>query len=126
MNQKRRYCGERYGKNIFIKEDTQNFRRLLLNMVSEPMFLMLLLACSLYFLLGEPKEGHFDANPNGFGAVMLIPLLKNLFYLNAIRPLHFIYCLGISICQPCGSKYISRCPGNPQPQVVTKFILLTD
>jgi Ca2+-transporting ATPase len=48
---------ERYGSNIFVKEDSRNYRQLLLNMVSEPMFLMLLLACSLYFVLGEPKEG---------------------------------------------------------------------
>ena len=48
---------EQYGRNIFINDNSRNFPRLLLNMVSEPMFLMLLLACSLYFLLGEPKEG---------------------------------------------------------------------
>src|SRR5665213_1051651 len=46
-----------YGRNIFITEESGDFRRLLLNMVTEPMFLMLLLACALYFILGEPKEG---------------------------------------------------------------------
>ncbi|MDP4129877.1 MAG: cation-translocating P-type ATPase [Bacteroidota bacterium] len=46
-----------YGRNIFITEESGNFRRLLLKMVTEPMFLMLLLACTLYFILGEPKEG---------------------------------------------------------------------
>ena len=48
---------ERYGRNIFINDSSRNFPRLFLRMVSEPMFLMLLFACSLYFVLGEPKEG---------------------------------------------------------------------
>ena len=48
---------ERYGRNIFINDSSRNFPRPFLRMVSEPMFLMLLFACSLYFVLGEPKEG---------------------------------------------------------------------
>ncbi|WPV65633.1 cation-translocating P-type ATPase [Chitinophaga sp. LS1] len=46
-----------YGKNQFIAAREHGFIRMVWEIVKEPMFLMLLLACLLYFILGEVKEG---------------------------------------------------------------------
>ncbi len=46
-----------YGKNIFKDGSQYKFLRTLWNIVREPMFLMLLTACSIYFILGESGEG---------------------------------------------------------------------
>ena len=48
---------KRYGKNQFKAAHEHGFIRMIWEIVKEPMFLMLLLACLLYFILGEVKEG---------------------------------------------------------------------
>jgi P-type Ca2+ transporter type 2C len=46
-----------YGKNIFHAGPTRRFIHVVWDIVKEPMFILLLMACSLYFLLGETSEG---------------------------------------------------------------------
>lgn len=46
-----------YGKNIFIGQTRRRFISIVWDIVKEPMFLLLLVACSMYFILGEVGEG---------------------------------------------------------------------
>ncbi|TMI71205.1 MAG: cation-translocating P-type ATPase [Bacteroidetes bacterium] len=48
---------KKYGKNIFSFERQFRFLRLLLSVFREPMFILLIVACTLYFILGEISEG---------------------------------------------------------------------
>src|SRR5688572_16398094 len=47
---------QQYGKNIFQKT-SRGFVHIVLDIVKEPMFILLVIACSLYFILGETSEG---------------------------------------------------------------------
>lgn len=46
-----------FGKNIFKPEDRHRFLHIVLNIVKEPMFILLAIACSLYFIVGSVPEG---------------------------------------------------------------------
>src|SRR4051812_27294983 len=48
---------QRFGKNVFDLEDSRGFFKVLVDIIREPMFILLIVACSLYFILGEPDEG---------------------------------------------------------------------
>lgn len=48
---------EQYGRNIFHAEKNSIIPRILIDIVKEPMFLLLLTACLLYFILGNVTEG---------------------------------------------------------------------
>ncbi len=48
---------KRYGKNVFKDGHRYGFLYTIRDIIREPMFLMLLIACSIYFILGESKEG---------------------------------------------------------------------
>ena len=48
---------EKYGLNILILEKKSNFFLKLLHCLTEPMFLLLLFASIIYFILGEAKDG---------------------------------------------------------------------
>jgi P-type Ca2+ transporter type 2C len=48
---------EQYGKNIFVRARYSRFLRIVADIVKEPMFILLAIACSLYFVLGQPAEG---------------------------------------------------------------------
>lgn len=45
-----------YGRNV-LKKDKSQFLQIVVNLVKEPMFLLLVLACTLYFILGQTQEG---------------------------------------------------------------------
>lgn len=47
---------KKFGKNEIIKEKKQNIFRKILHTISEPMFILLLVASVIYFILGEPKD----------------------------------------------------------------------
>lgn len=47
----------KYGKNILIPEKKENFILKILSVLKEPMFLLLIVAATIYFLLGEPRDG---------------------------------------------------------------------
>lgn len=48
---------EEYGKNELTSEKKENFFFKILHVICEPMFLLLLIAATVYFVLGEPKDG---------------------------------------------------------------------
>ncbi len=48
---------KQFGKNIFQIDHNNGFFRMVWNILREPMFIMLIVACALYFVLGEVKEG---------------------------------------------------------------------
>lgn len=48
---------KQYGKNIFQAERPRRLLHILYDIVREPMFILLMVACSLYFILGKNSEG---------------------------------------------------------------------
>ncbi len=48
---------QRYGKNIFATQPQRRFIHIVWDIVKEPMFILLIIACSLYFIVGEVSEG---------------------------------------------------------------------
>lgn len=48
---------EQYGRNVLISEKKESFLRKILHIISEPMFLLLIVAAVIYFILGEPRDG---------------------------------------------------------------------
>lgn len=48
---------EKFGKNELVTEKKESFVHKVLHVITEPMFLFLILAASIYFVLGEPKDG---------------------------------------------------------------------
>lgn len=52
-----RILQEHYGKNELSTKDKNNFFLKIIKVISEPMFLLLLIAAVIYFILGEPRDG---------------------------------------------------------------------
>lgn len=48
---------EKYGKNELVNEKKENFFLKVIHVICEPMFLLLLVAATVYFILGEPRDG---------------------------------------------------------------------
>ncbi len=48
---------EQYGKNELTPQKKEGFLRKVFQIVCEPMFLLLIVAAIIYFILGEPKDG---------------------------------------------------------------------
>lgn len=48
---------EEFGKNELIVEKKESFFHKILEVLSEPMFLLLIVAAIIYFILGEPRDG---------------------------------------------------------------------
>lgn len=46
-----------FGKNEFSQQNPHRLRRLLLSLITEPMSILLIIACCLYFVLGNNAEG---------------------------------------------------------------------
>ncbi len=49
---------QQYGKNVFHPEGTGRFYQVMIGVIKEPMFILLAVACSLYFILGKNSEGY--------------------------------------------------------------------
>ncbi|MGE5628446.1 MAG: cation-translocating P-type ATPase [Solirubrobacterales bacterium] len=47
----------KYGKNELLSEIRESFFHKILKVISEPMFLLLIVASIIYFILGEPRDG---------------------------------------------------------------------
>ncbi|WP_044040391.1 cation-translocating P-type ATPase [Clostridium bornimense] len=56
-NSEAKLLQERYGKNNIVPEKKESFIRKVLEVLKEPMFLLLLVAATIYFILGEPRDG---------------------------------------------------------------------
>ena len=48
---------EQYGKNVLTQEKKEGFLKKTVHIICEPMFLLLLVAAAVYFVLGEPRDG---------------------------------------------------------------------
>lgn len=48
---------KKYGTNEIISERKENFFFKIIHIICEPMFLLLLIAATIYFILGEPRDG---------------------------------------------------------------------
>ena len=48
---------EQYGKNELVAEKKESFFHKVIEIIREPMFLLLLVAAVIYFILGEPRDG---------------------------------------------------------------------
>lgn len=48
---------QQFGKNIFTLEKQRRFFHVLWDIIREPMFVLLIIACVIYFLLGKSNEG---------------------------------------------------------------------
>lgn len=46
-----------YGKNELVAEKKENFFHKILHVITEPMFLLLIIASTIYFILGQAKDG---------------------------------------------------------------------
>ncbi|HWT75492.1 MAG TPA: cation-transporting P-type ATPase, partial [Mobilitalea sp.] len=47
----------KYGKNELTPQKKESFIMKVLHIICEPMFLLLIIAAVIYFLLGEPRDG---------------------------------------------------------------------
>ena len=48
---------EKFGKNELVAKKKESFFHKILKVISEPMFLLLIVAAIIYFILGEPRDG---------------------------------------------------------------------
>lgn len=48
---------EKFGKNELVGKKKESFLHKILQVISEPMFILLIVAAAIYFILGEPKDG---------------------------------------------------------------------
>lgn len=48
---------EKFGKNELVGKEKESFLHKIFHVISEPMFLLLIVAAIIYFILGEPKDG---------------------------------------------------------------------
>lgn len=48
---------EKYGRNELVPQKKESFFKKLIHIICEPMFLLLLAAAVIYFILGEPRDG---------------------------------------------------------------------
>ena len=48
---------QQYGKNELKPQKKESFFRKALHILCEPMFLLLIIAAVIYFILGEPRDG---------------------------------------------------------------------
>lgn len=48
---------EQFGKNELTPQKKESFFHKLIHIISEPMFVLLLVAAAIYFILGEPRDG---------------------------------------------------------------------
>jgi len=48
---------DQFGKNELVAENKESFFHKIFHVISEPMFVLLIVAAVIYFILGEPKDG---------------------------------------------------------------------
>ena len=48
---------EKYGRNELTPQKKESFFKKALHVMAEPMFLLLMIASVIYFILGEPRDG---------------------------------------------------------------------
>ena len=76
---------QQFGKNIFHAAPSRRFLNIIWGIVKEPMFILLLTGCALYFFLGETSEGFLMLA--AMGIVTAISLYQEVKSSNAIDAL---------------------------------------
>ncbi|MFM9911675.1 MAG: cation-transporting P-type ATPase [Chitinophagaceae bacterium] len=76
---------QQHGKNIFHAGSSRRFIHIVWDTVKEPMFILLIIACSLYFILGEISEGTMMLV--AMAIVAAISLYQEVKSTNAVRAL---------------------------------------
>ena len=77
---------KQYGKNIFQPEGSYRLIHTIWNILREPMFILLIIACSLYFILGETTEGFMMVAAMCFvAAISLYQETKSIQALKALK-----------------------------------------
>lgn len=56
-SQEAKQLQEQYGKNELVSEKKESLLRKIFHVITEPMFLLLIIAAGIYFILGEPRDG---------------------------------------------------------------------
>ncbi len=51
------FLQQQYGKNSFQLEKPRHLIHIMADIIREPMFILLMIACVIYFMLGQPNEG---------------------------------------------------------------------
>ena len=75
-----------FGKNVFSVEKSRNIFHMALDIIREPMFLLLLVAGAIYFILGELSEGWMMIGAIGFvTAISFYEDIKSTNALNALK-----------------------------------------
>ena len=81
---------EQYGKNIFAFDTENRFLKIVWGIFREPMFILLVIACSLYFILGNTGEGIMMAVAMAIvTAISLYQEVKSSKALAALKQLKF-------------------------------------
>lgn len=76
---------KQFGKNVFYAEPQRQLYHILADIVKEPMFILLVVAAALYFILGESAEGFMMLGATGL--VVAISLYQDVKSSNAIKAL---------------------------------------
>jgi P-type Ca2+ transporter type 2C len=75
-----------YGRNIFQAESSRSFIKIAWDTFKDPMFILLFIACALYFILGEVSEGIMMLAAMGLvAAISLYQEVKSTHALNALK-----------------------------------------
>lgn len=56
-SQEAKQLQEKFGKNELLVEKNESFVHKIFRVITQPMFLLLIIAAGIYFILGEPKDG---------------------------------------------------------------------
>jgi Ca2+-transporting ATPase len=62
---------EQFGRNVFRSAAQHRYIRIIIDIIKEPMFILLLVACVLYFILGSTTEGFMMA-----AAIMIVSAIS--------------------------------------------------
>ena len=82
---------EKYGKNELASEKKESFFHKILHVISEPMFLLLIVAAIIYFILGEPRDGSIMlVFVIGIIGIEVIQEWKTDKTLNALKDLNYV------------------------------------
>lgn len=77
---------QQFGKNVYLPEPSRRVIHIIGGIVKEPMFILLLVACSLYFILGEISEGILMLAAMIFvGAISLYQEVRSTNAVNALQ-----------------------------------------
>ena len=109
---------KQYGKNVFRTDSSRNLVHIIRDIIIEPMFILLAIACSLYFILGEMNEGFMMLV--AIAIVTAISLYQEVKSSNAVKALQQFTASGVRVIRD-GKKGMI-----PAEELVPGDIMLLD